>query len=62
MDWDSSSFQTLGTSLKAALDIVKGIREAKSATETERKVIELQAALQPRLVRCDYMVAEPNGY
>ena len=45
MDWDLSAFQTLGTSLKTALDIVKGIREAKSATETESKVAELQAAL-----------------
>ena len=45
MDFDLSAIQTLGTSLKAALDIAKGIREAKSSTETESKVTELQAAL-----------------
>ena len=45
MELDLSAIQTLGTSLKTVLDIVKGIREAKSTTETESKVGELQAAL-----------------
>ena len=45
MDWDLSAIQTLGTSLKTVVEIVKGIREAKSTTETESKVVELQAVL-----------------
>ena len=45
MDLDLSAIQTLGTSFKTLVDIAKGIREAKSATEQESKVTELQAAL-----------------